>query len=77
MCGRHVDNVTLPELKKDPGIPNLWPFKDKLLQQIEDAKQRVRAAPPSRPHARPARSHATHTPFVIVCRFRVLGLLEN
>ena len=44
-----MDNVTLPELKKDPGIPNLWPFKDKLLQQIEDAKQRVRAAPPHAP----------------------------
>ena len=25
--------------KRDPGIPNLWPHKDKLLRQIE-AKQR-------------------------------------
>ena len=29
------------ELKKDPGIPNLWPFKDKLLKEIEERKQQV------------------------------------
>jgi nuclear GTP-binding protein len=27
------------KLKKDPGIPNLYPFKEQLLQQIEDKKQ--------------------------------------
>lgn len=27
------------KMKRDPGIPNLWPHKDKLLRQIE-AKQR-------------------------------------
>ncbi|CAL8583782.1 nuclear GTP-binding protein nug1 [Xanthoria parietina] len=26
-------------LKKDPGIPNLFPYKDKILQQIEDKKR--------------------------------------
>ena len=30
-----------PELKKDPGIPNLYPFKEELLQQIEDKRQQV------------------------------------
>ena len=30
-----------PELKKDPGIPNLYPFKEQLLQQIEDRRQQV------------------------------------
>jgi len=29
------------ELKKDPGIPNLYPFKDQLLREIEERKQRV------------------------------------
>ena len=29
------------ELKKDPGIPNLYPFKEQLLQQIEDRRQQV------------------------------------
>ena len=29
------------ELKKDPGIPNLYPFKEQLLKQIEDKKQRA------------------------------------
>lgn len=28
------------KLKKDPGIPNLFPYKDKLLQQIEDDRVR-------------------------------------
>ena len=26
-------------LKKDPGIPNLFPFKDKILQEIEEKKR--------------------------------------
>ena len=26
-------------LKKDPGIPNLFPFKDKILQEIEESKR--------------------------------------
>lgn len=30
------------ESKKDPGIPNLWPFKEKLLNQIEESKVQVR-----------------------------------
>ena len=28
------------ELKKDPGIPNLFPFKEQLLKQMEDRKLR-------------------------------------
>ena len=31
-------------LKKDPGIPNLYPFKDQLLREIEERKQRVYTA---------------------------------
>src|SRR5271167_1512520 len=27
-------------LKKDPGIPNLFPFKDKILAEIEESKRR-------------------------------------
>ena len=30
-----------PELKKDPGIPNLYPFKEQLLKQIEEKKVRA------------------------------------
>jgi hypothetical protein len=29
-------------LKKDPGIPNLFPFKEKLMQQAAEAKQQAR-----------------------------------
>jgi hypothetical protein len=29
------------ELKKDPGIPNLWPFKDQLLQKAQQYKVRI------------------------------------
>ncbi|KAI8050884.1 P-loop containing nucleoside triphosphate hydrolase protein [Syncephalis plumigaleata] len=29
------------KIKKDPGIPNLWPYKEKLLNQIEGAKREV------------------------------------
>ncbi len=32
--------LTLPELKKDPGIPNLFPFKEQLLKQMEDRKRK-------------------------------------
>ena len=28
-------------LKKDPGIPNLFPFKEQLLKQMEDRKQQA------------------------------------
>jgi len=28
------------KLKKDPGIPNLFPYKDKLLHEIEEGKRR-------------------------------------
>ncbi|KAJ2849417.1 nuclear GTP-binding protein nug1 [Coemansia brasiliensis] len=30
------------KLKKDPGIPNLLPFKDKVLQQIEEHREQVK-----------------------------------
>ena len=26
-------------MKKDPGIPNLFPYKDKILQEIEEKRQ--------------------------------------
>ncbi|RUS22177.1 P-loop containing nucleoside triphosphate hydrolase protein [Endogone sp. FLAS-F59071] len=29
------------KLKKDPGIPNLWPYKEKLLHQIEEQKRKA------------------------------------
>ena len=29
------------EIKKDPGIPNLFPLKEQLLKQMEDRKQRA------------------------------------
>lgn len=28
------------KIKKDPGIPNLFPYKNKILQEIEDGKRR-------------------------------------
>lgn len=28
-------------LRKDPGIPNLWPFKESLLKEIQDSKNKV------------------------------------
>jgi hypothetical protein len=28
------------ELKKDPGIPNLWPFKEELMDQIQQDRDR-------------------------------------
>ena len=30
------------KLKKDPGIPNLFPYKDKIIQEIEESR-RVKA----------------------------------
>eukprot|EP00004_Rigifila_ramosa_P019863 TRINITY_DN5107_c0_g1_i1.p1 TRINITY_DN5107_c0_g1~~TRINITY_DN5107_c0_g1_i1.p1 ORF type:complete len:603 (-),score=177.69 TRINITY_DN5107_c0_g1_i1:12-1790(-) len=30
------------KMSKDPGIPNLWPFKDELLHQIEARKERAK-----------------------------------
>ncbi|RUS26217.1 P-loop containing nucleoside triphosphate hydrolase protein, partial [Jimgerdemannia flammicorona] len=38
-------NGKTKKLKKDPGIPNLWPFKEKLLHQIEEQKRKVCAIP--------------------------------
>ena len=29
------------EKKKDPGIPNMYPFKEQLLKQIEERKEKV------------------------------------
>lgn len=37
------------KMRKDPGIPNLWPFKEKLLQKIEEAKLAPRPPPPPKP----------------------------
>lgn len=31
----------LIEVKKDPGIPNEWPFKEELLNEIEAQKNEV------------------------------------
>ena len=28
-------------IKKDPGIPNLWPFKEQLLREVEEHKEQV------------------------------------
>lgn len=28
-------------IKKDPGIPNLWPFKEQLLREVEQHKEQV------------------------------------
>ncbi|RKP09705.1 P-loop containing nucleoside triphosphate hydrolase protein, partial [Thamnocephalis sphaerospora] len=33
-------NGTGSKVKKDPGIPNLWPYKEKLLNQIEESKRK-------------------------------------
>lgn len=41
MCALLLTCCVFPELKKDPGIPNLYPFKGQLLQQIEDRQQQV------------------------------------
>ena len=30
-------------LKKDPGIPNLFPLKEQLLKQLEEKKQQTKA----------------------------------
>ena len=32
--------IIAAKLKKDPGIPNLWPYKEAMMQQIEEAKAR-------------------------------------
>ena len=34
----HPRTLISPEIKKDPGIPNLYPFKEQLLKQIEEKK---------------------------------------
>ena len=34
----HTCTLVSPEIKKDPGIPNLYPFKEQLLKQIEEKK---------------------------------------
>ena len=33
--------IFLLEHKKDPGIPNLFPFKEEVLKQAEEKKRRV------------------------------------
>ncbi|KCV71097.1 hypothetical protein H696_02044 [Fonticula alba] len=35
-------NPNTHRLKKDPGIPSLWPFKDRLVQQVLEAKEQAR-----------------------------------
>jgi hypothetical protein len=37
----YADISTLDKSKKDPGIPNNWPFKEQLLNEIEERKQRI------------------------------------
>lgn len=36
----HLDN-NISGQKKDPGIPNLFPFKEEILKQAEEKKRRV------------------------------------
>ena len=41
-CKSLTYNLTcFSEHKKDPGIPNLFPFKEEILKQAEDKKRRV------------------------------------
>ena len=35
----HVIKLFIAGLKKDPGIPNLFPLKEQLLKQLEEKKQ--------------------------------------
>ncbi len=35
--------LSITELSKDPGIPNLYPFKEQLLQKIENQKAKLEA----------------------------------
>ena len=35
---------TKKKLSKDPGIPNLWPFKEQLLKQIEKKREQMEEA---------------------------------
>jgi len=37
----HLMNISVLGKKKDPGIPNLYPFKDQLLRQMEEKKLKV------------------------------------
>lgn len=37
----HILNSLSAETKKDPGIPNEWPFKEELLNEIEAQKNEV------------------------------------
>lgn len=41
--GLIIKNVNISEHKKDPGVPNLFPFKEEILKQAEDKKRRVSA----------------------------------
>jgi hypothetical protein len=41
-CVLNNSSEIITELKKDPGIPNLWPFKEQLLDQIEANKQKLK-----------------------------------
>ncbi|KAI9100645.1 P-loop containing nucleoside triphosphate hydrolase protein [Phlyctochytrium arcticum] len=47
-------NPTSKKLKKDPGIPNLFPFKEKLLQQAEESKRKAQEEKERQKEARKA-----------------------
>ena len=46
-CG--YTDVVCAEHKKDPGIPNNYPFKDQLLAEVAEQRRIVRPPSPPRP----------------------------
>lgn len=38
---KNARNGVKSRIKKDPGIPNLWPFKEELLRKMETTRQRL------------------------------------